>query len=221
MPIAFLSLVLASCFMYVEYKKKFVVAVVLKGVASFCFVLFGILSGFLGSDSLFVNRIIIGLVLGGIADVLLNLRFVFEKNEKKIFLVGILFFLSGHILYLAALIPRCDALWLCLVIGIVLTGLVLAWMFSKITVGRAFKIFGILYIGAIMLMNSVAFGVLIAFPSIHSVLFVIGALLFLVSDVVLILNTFGPVQQQKLRVTNLSLYYIGQLLIGLSLQFLR
>ena len=85
----------------------------------------------------------------------------------------------------------------------------------------AFKIFGILYIGAIMLMNSVAAGILFSAPSSHSVVFFIGALLFLISDIVLILNTFGPKQQQKLRVTNLSLYYIGQLLIGLSLQFLR
>jgi uncharacterized membrane protein YhhN len=70
-------------------------------------------------------------------------------------------------------------------------------------------------------MNSVAAGILFSAPSKQSVVFFIGALLFLISDIVLILNTFGPKQQQKLRVTNLSLYYVGQLLIGLSLQFLR
>lgn len=220
MLIAILSLVLAACFMYEEYKKNYVLAVVLKGFASFCFILFGILSGSLGGDSLFVNRIITGLVLGGVADILLNLRFVFEKKGKLIFLVGILFFLSGHILYLAALIPQSSSLLLYLVIGIVLTALILVWMFSLITVTKAFKIFGILYIGAIMLMNSVAFGILIASPSTQSALFAMGAVFFLVSDIVLILNTFGPKQQQKLRITNLSLYYMGQLLIGLSLQFL-
>ncbi len=221
MPIAFLSLVLASGFMYVEYKKKFAAAVALKGAASFCFVAFGVLSGSLASDTLFVNRIVIGLVLGGVADILLNLRFVFETYGKKIFLVGILCFLSGHLLYLAALIPNCTSLLLCIAIGVALTVLVLIWLFSKITVSLTFKIFGVFYIGAIMLMNSIAVGVLTASPSTHSIVFVIGAIFFLVSDIVLILNTFGPKQRQSLRVTNLSLYYIGQLMIGLSLQFVR
>ena len=221
LSIALLSLVLASCFMYVEYKKQYGKAVLLKALASLSFILFGILSSAQCSDPVFARRIIIGLILGGIADILLNLRFVFPNRGKKIFLVGILVFLSGHVLYLAALIPTSTSLILWLGIGVVLTILVLIWIFSKITVAMAFKIFGILYIGAIMLMNSVAAGILFSAPSSHSVVFFIGALLFLISDIVLILNTFGPKQQQKLRVTNLSLYYIGQLLIGLSLQFLR
>jgi uncharacterized membrane protein YhhN len=221
LSIVLLSLVLASCFMYYEYKKLYKTAVLLKALASLSFILFGLLSATQCNDPVFARRIIIGLILGGIADVLLNLRFVFPNRGKKIFLVGILVFLSGHLLYLAALIPYSTSLVLWLGIGTVLTVLVLLWIFSKITVAMAFKIFGILYIGAIMLMNSVAAGILINTHSTHSVVFFIGALLFLISDIVLILNTFGPKQKQKLRVTNLSLYYVGQLLIGLSLQLLR
>ena len=48
----------------------------------------------------------------------------------------------------------------------------------------------------------------------------VGALLFLVSDVVLILNTFGAESRRSLRITNIALYYVGQLLIALSLRFL-
>lgn len=129
LPIGLLSLPPASCFMYVEHKEKFTTAVLLKGFASFCFILLGIFSRSLASDdTLFANRIIIGLIPGGIAA-----------------------------------------------------------------------------------------GVLLASPSSCSVLFFIGALSFLISD----LNTSGPRHQQKLRIVNLSLYYIGQLLIALSLQFLR
>lgn len=221
LPVALLSLVLAACFMYFEYKKKYGNAVMLKALASFTFIVFGVISSAFSGDPLFARRIIIGLIFGGIADVLLNLRFVFPKFGQKIFLVGILVFLSGHILYLAALLPYSTSLLLWLGIGVVLTVLVLIWIFSKITVAMAFKIFGIVYIGAIMLMNSVAFGILISAPSKHSMIFFTGALLFLISDIVLILNTFGPKQQQRLRVMNLSLYYVGQLLIGLSLQFLQ
>ena len=35
----------------------------------------------------------------------------------------------------------------------------------------------------------------------------------------LILNTFGSETKQSLRVTNVMLYYVGQLLIALSLLF--
>ncbi len=94
------------------------------------------------------------------------------------------------------------------------------WIFRQITAKPAFKIFGVFYIGAIMLLNCVAVGNLIAAPSAFTGLFAAGALLFLVSDVVLILNTFGSETRQSLRYTNIGLYYVGQLLIALSLRFL-
>lgn len=68
LPIGLLSLPPASCFMYVEHKEKLTTAVLLKGFASFCFILLGIFSRSLASDdTLFANRIIIGLIPGGIA----------------------------------------------------------------------------------------------------------------------------------------------------------
>ena len=48
-------------------------------------------------------------------------------------------------------------------------------------------------------------------------MFLVGTLLFFVSDVILILNTFGGNPQFRNRVINLTLYYAGQVLIALSL----
>ena len=45
-----------------------------------------------------------------------------------------------------------------------------------------------------------------------------STLLFLASDIIHILNTFGGNPQFKRRVLNLTLYYFGQILIALSLQ---
>ena len=202
-----------------EHKENYVPAVILKGFASLCFVVVGFICASNCGDARFAGLVKIGLVLGLIADILLNLRFVFKKNGQKIFLVGILVFLSGHILYLCALIPKCSSLVLCLIAGIVLTALILIWIFSKITAKPAFKIFGVFYIGAIVIMNCVAVGVLIANPCSASAVFLAGAVSFLISDVVLILNTFGSETKFKLRITNLTLYYIGQLLIALSLMY--
>lgn len=216
--LAVLSLIIAAVFIYLEHEKKYVPAVVCKGLASLCFVILGILGWKLAGGSHFGRLVVIGLVLGCIADVLLNLRFVFEKIGQPVFLVGILVFLAGHVMYIIALAPRCAPLWICIALGVVLTFFILKWIFSKITAKPAFKIFGVFYIGAIVIMNCLAIGTLITEPSAAAWMFVFGALLFLVSDVVLILNTFGSESKFSLRITNLSLYYIGQILIALSLQ---
>ena len=210
-------LLIMSIFIYFEKKEKYVLAVVLKGLASLMFVLLGMVCSIQVFDYQFINRVQIGLILGLIADVLLNLRFVFKKFGKIVFLIGILVFLSGHILYLCALVPMCNNIVLPIVVGIVLTAIILKWIFSRIEAQKAFKIFGVFYIGAIVIMNAMAVSNLISDPIKPNIIFLIGAISFLISDIVLILNTFGKESKFSLRITNLSLYYVGQLLIALSL----
>ncbi|MBQ7473445.1 MAG: lysoplasmalogenase [Oscillospiraceae bacterium] len=211
-----LTLAFAALFLYQEEKKKFIPAVLLKGLASLCFVILGVLC----SPGTHPARLIVaGLILGCIADVLLNLRWVVKEKGRLVFLVGILVFLGGHVLYLAAVAPRAANLPLCAGLGVCLTAALMVWIFKRISAQKAFKIFGVVYIGAIVLLNCVAFGNLIEAPSAFTGLFAAGALLFLISDVVLILNTFGAESRQSLRVTNISLYYLGQILIALSLKF--
>ena len=213
-----LCLCLAAVFLLQESKKRYVPAVVLKGLASACFVILGFL---LSGGSPAAKLITAGLLLGCIADVLLNLRMVFPKKGQLIFLVGIVVFLSGHILYLIAILKGAAHWWICVIIGVVLTALLMKWIFDRITAKKAFKIFGIVYIGAIMLLNCLAIGNLIVSPSAFTAVFAAGTVLFLLSDIVLILNTFGKETRQGLRVMNISLYYLGQLLIALSLLYLR
>ena len=212
-----LCLVLAGVFLDAERKKKYDSAVILKGAASLCFVVLGFL---LAGSSREAGLICAGLVLGCVADVLLNLRYVFPAKGQLIFLVGILVFLSGHVLYLVAVMGMAVSPWICVAAGVVLTALLMVWIFRQITAKMAFKLFGVVYIGAIVLLNCVAFANLVTSPSAFTAVFFAGSLLFLVSDIVLILNTFGKETKQSLRVTNVSLYYVGQLLIALSLKFL-
>ena len=213
-----LCLCLAALFMWTEKKENYMGAVILKGLASLCFVLVGVMAG---NGGQLAKLIVTGLLLGCVADVLLNLRWVFPKKGQLIFLVGILVFLGGHVVYLAAVLPMADNWAVCVVVGVVLTALLMKWIFSKITAKKAFKIFGVFYLGAIMLLNCVAVSNLVSAPSAFTGLFAVGALLFLISDIVLILNTFGQKSKFSLRVTNLSLYYIGQLLIAWSMLFVK
>ena len=213
-----LCLCLAAVFLWQESKRNYVPAVILKGLASACFVILGFL---LSDGSRVAGLITTGLLLGCVADVLLNLRMVFPKKGQLIFLVGILVFLSGHIFYLVAILQGAAYWLICVIAGVILTALLMVWIFRQITAKKAFKIFGVVYIGAVVLLNCVAVGNLIASPSAFTAVFAAGSLLFLISDIVLILNTFGKETRQSLRVTNITLYYVGQLLIALSLQFLK
>lgn len=215
-----LGMAIQAAFIAVEHKEKYVGAVCLKGSASLVFIMIGIIAYAAAGDKSFAKPVLIGLILGGVGDVFLNLRFVFEKAGQKIFLVGIAAFLAGHILYLAALIPQSENLLVCIVVGVIVAAAILAYIFKTMEVKLAFKIFGIFYIGAVVLMTAVAIGNLVAAPSTARWLYAIGAVLFTVSDVVLIFNTFGSETKFSLRITNLSLYYLGQLLIANSLFFI-
>lgn len=210
--------VLAGIFLNKESKEQYVPAVILKGLASLCFVTIGVICS-PGTHT--AKLIVAGLIIGCVADVLLNLRMVFEEKGQPLFLVGILVFLAGHIMYLAAVLPLNQNKLICIIIGIILTALLMVWIFKRVTAKPAFKIFGVVYIGAIMMLNCVAIGNLIAEQSAFNGVFAAGAVLFLISDIVLILNTFGDEFKQSLRNTNISLYYAGQILIALSLQLLK
>lgn len=219
-----IGIILQALFITVEHQKKFVGAVILKGLASLIFVFLGFFFySFHLEDNCtnpFPKYVFLGLIFGAVGDILLNLRFVFEKIGQKIFLAGIAAFLTGHILYLVALIPASQSLLISIACGVVVAAILLTIIFKSFELKPAFKIFGILYIGAVVLMTSMAIGNCITsgFEK-DMILYAIGAVLFTVSDVVLIFNTFGPTSKFSLRITNLSLYYIGQLLIATSLAF--
>lgn len=214
-----LCLLIAAVFIFVEKIERYLVADVIKGVASAFFVLLGILGAMKSNDASFARMIVCGLVLGAIADVLLNLRYVYDGTKGQIaFLAGVLVFLLGHVAYTVACVPHCKVLLAAIVFGVILSALLLYWIFSRIEAELSLKVFGVFYIGAIVILNCVALVVLLGSFNGHWLMFFGGTLLFLVSDVVLILNTFGPKSTFTMRVVNLALYYVGQLMIALSLQ---
>lgn len=218
--LALLCLIVMAMFIYYEHKEKYVVAVVLKGLASLCFVVLGILCSIQAINMEFAKMVKYGLILGLIADILLNLRFVFKSKGKLVFLVGILVFLAGHVMYLCALVPGYNYALVAVIVGVIASALILKWIFSQIEAEKAFKIFGIFYIGVIVIMNAFAIRNFILDSQMSNLIFLFGAVSFLFSDIVLILNTFGKETKFSLRITNLTLYYVGQLLIAYSLSLL-
>lgn len=218
MFLAYIGLLIQIAFIYVEQRKQYVPAVALKGLASLFFVLLGVFGLSIATLPTFAKVVVAGLIFGLIGDVCLNLRFVLEKAGQKIFLGGILAFLIGHILYLVALIPLCEKVWVWLVVGVFIAAALLYWILSSVEAEKAFKIFGVVYIGAVVLMTCVAVGVFRTRQTAGSLLYMAGAVLFTVSDIILIFNTFTKDGKAWMRPANLLLYYLGQLFIAMSIQ---
>lgn len=212
-----LCLILMAAFIVAEYREKWVAGVALKGAASLCFVILGILGSRGAADARFAGFVVAGLAVGAVADVLLNLRYVYKKWDKLIFAAGTLVFLVGHVLYSVAVWPRAAIPWLFVIIGVVATLFIMRWIFSKIDAPGALKAIGVFYVGIVVVLNFLALSALFNNLGAQSLVFLLGTALFLLSDIILILNTFGGNPQFKRRMLNLTLYYIGQILIAQSL----
>ena len=212
--------VLQALFIKSEHEEKYLLADILKGTASLMFVLIGY-TAFQTVNNPFNRQLFFGLLFGMIGDILLNLRYVFPKHGQKIFLAGIVAFLIGHVLYLLALIPQARHVWIwyCIAAGALAAAGLLAYTFKTMEVKKAFKIFGVFYLGAVFIMTAIALGIAFFTPGRRAIIYAIGAVLFTASDVVLIFNTFSGVTKFSLRIANLTLYYIGQILIACSLFF--
>ena len=170
-------------------------------------------------DHVLAQRVLAGSCLGASADVILNLRKIFIKRRQYFFLAGTFVFLAGHVMYIMALIPKCSCVPVCFAAAFCLAALLIWQIYQMITADTLFRVIGVLYIGTIMLMVCLACGILFTDPSAFSGFFASGAMLFLASDIILILNAFGSESTESGHIINITLYYIGQLLIAGSLQF--
>ena len=204
-------------FLYCGSREKYVSAVVFKGLASVCFVVAGLLFS-TGTNT--ADSIVAGLITGCIADIVIELKTVFAQKAKVPFLLGCFLFLAGHIMYLAAVLPMASHRLLCAAAAIIVTAPLMVWIFRHITAKSALKIVGIVYIGTVMFLNCTAISNLIKSPSAFACIFTAGTLLFMASDILLVLNTFGTEHSQKIKNTYIGLYYTGQIFIALSLQYL-
>ena len=214
-----LGMLLQAVFIYSEYKRNMFAAVFLKGAASLIFVVIGFI-GYKAVGQTEISRLVLfGLILGAAGDILLNIRYLTAGLKTFFFVTGTIAFFAGHIMYLAALIMTSDCFAVSAAVAAGIT--VILWIIveRKTIVALPLKILGGLYIAAVVFMACVAVGNAVSVCSTGRILFAAGAVLFLISDMILILNTFGKNPKMFWSGICLSLYYPGQLLIALAVGF--
>ena len=210
-------MLLQAAFMEAERREKFLPALLLKSFASAGFVIIGIISFNSSSHGTYAHPVLAGLILGAAGDILLNLQYFAGKFSRAVFLAGVVSFFAGHVMYLLAIFPLRENHAAAIIAGAIAAALILTILFIIFKPEPVYKVFGIFYIGTVSIMCAVAIQNMIAMGSRQSVIFALGAMLFLISDVVLIFNIFGNMVSHLRRVINLSCYYIAQLLIAITI----
>ncbi len=212
-----------TVFILLEHSKKILSALLFKALASLLFVLAGVFAFSLATRLSFARLVLVGLMLGAIGDVCLNLRFLITDGAKRAFMLGIASFLLGHVAYVLALVSCAPAaLIYSLPAAAVVSFFLIRFVLTRIEVEGSIKTFGIVYLCVVFLMACVALAMFLLEPqNTGRAIFALGGVLFAASDVLLVLGQFGRRTYRGFRALNLSLYYIGQVCICLTIALMR
>lgn len=158
--------------------------------------------------------IVAALVLGLIGDAFL----VYDKNPK-FFMLGLVTFLLGQILYGTTFLSVNGFMWYDIIIYIVMLTLVFViYPKTNIDLGEMKKPV-LLYYMIILYMFTMAVSSIYkdGFNTITTIFVAVGATLFLTSDVILTFHLFDKNAHKSLKAWVLVTYYIAQSLLALSI----
>ncbi|HOP56846.1 MAG TPA: lysoplasmalogenase family protein [Bacillota bacterium] len=231
------AVVVAGLYIYSEYHNNPLIALFSKTLASFCFIfLFAVViyekmvwvesPHYLGADFIVFQPAAIlftlALIAGLIGDILLALRPLRPREENEsIILSGTIAFASGHVFYYFALLHLSDwSVYPFVFTAIMTTAIffvaikVLKFNFGKVlfpTIAYSFMIF-------LMIGQSFANAVQNNFNT-FSVIIMIGAILFGISDLILSEIYFKKDHPKSFVALNLMTYYSAQILLALAFLF--
>jgi len=212
--------IMAIAFMIIRLKSKPVCGMLAKTAASVAFVLMGFI-GIYENCGGFSEVLLLGLVLGLVGDIVLEMKLVDTERSDYYFLGGTTAFGLGHIAYLVAL---------CLYASAIDTGfqsealisIVIAVAASAVIIGSArfmnihFGKFIIpVAIYTLLLTYMTAFSILLFLSNADLVLLAVGMLAFLLSDMSLSTMYFGDKPDSKgMFIVCHVLYYGAQICIA-------
>jgi len=218
------AIIMAVIYITVELTQKPLISLYVKALASLSFIILGTyrLLNDVNNIPEFIGWILLGLASGMIGDIVLALRPLRPKEEDKLIIVfGIISFSMGHLFYLTALLMMSTFSWISLVVGLIAFTLVIVMSDIMKFDMKAARIPSYVYAFLIFFMvgQSVMAGSQLNFQT-SSVLFLLGAILFGVSDLILA-PIYYTDKTSKLMITlNLLAYYGAQILIASSIAFM-
>ena len=220
----FLGAIALTLFLIVRDRNGSVQALLFKTLTSFLFISVAFAS-FMVNPNLGVATltmlIMMGLICGLIGDIILDLKIMYKDSSSLYQHGGMVAFLVGHLFYLAALIIYFGFNWLPLVIAVVLAviiGLVskfiLKFNFAEHTIDTYAYSFFLSY-----MMTQACYAAITQGFTTCTVLLAVGAILFLLSDLVLVMTYYDNKDSRPFIAVNHILYYAAQYTIALSILY--
>jgi len=220
-----------AVFLWLRVSRRYVEATIFKTFASILFVATGSFAWYAGGAGFWGTFILLGLVFGLTGDVFLDLKIAYSADSPKWLSAGMAAFAIGHVLYLTGAFIEAGSLltkplyWLAIPVllaagftaGVWVVAPKLQLQYGKFLIPSltyAFLLsFFVLITGKLFIQTQYSWR--------WGLLF-IGAFLFLVSDLILSLQYFGPKQHEHKRmwiISNHATYYLAQFSIAISMVF--
>ncbi len=198
----------------------------LKMVSSLCYLLTMVFACITQPHmSFFPSFLIMGGVLGLCGDTALDLKYIYPQDSNSYLKAGFVFFLVGHVFYSAAIVWQMKFKWwwvlICAVIAVCASIInLLSAKISKLDFGK-YKSVVFIYSCFLFLTAATSICAVIQFKSASMILFAVGSVLFLLSDLVLSFTYFGKGWDKPVHIfVNHALYYAAQYLIAASIIFI-
>ncbi|MFA7247849.1 MAG: lysoplasmalogenase family protein [Dehalococcoidia bacterium] len=222
--IVFLGAVALTLFLVNRDRNGSVKALLYKTLASFLFIVTAFASFMVNPcpcAAVFAALIMMGLVCGLIGDILLDLKIMYKESSSLYQHGGMAAFFAGHLFYLAALIAYFGFSWIPLVIAVILAAVIICvskfvfkFNFAEHTVDTYAYSFVLAYMMTQACYAAVNQGYIAC-----TVLLAVGAILFLLSDLVLSMTYYDNKDSRPYIAVNHILYYAAQFSIALSVLY--
>lgn len=204
-----------------DEKKHDSLSLVYKTLASFSFVLLGLLLSFKAINKVPAYLIVVSLVFDLLGDFILILRNVYPNKHDLIYIIGTCCFFIAHIFLLVMLISINP--------NIILKSIILASLFfiifylvvfNKLEMSKSFKVIGSFYLYFILYILSYSIFSYADYSYKFELAFLFGYFLFCVSDLILMVHKFKKGASSSLQPLYRLSYFISQILIALSISLL-
>ena len=209
--------------------------IIFKTIASLFFVALGILCFCLNKNGPFLFKLftVLGLFFGMLGDVFLGFKYITSGTAKKVWiLIGMFAFALGHVFYIVGVLTgfyiQAKENILFIIFPFVLPILfIVAYMFIAkkvgINFGKGMLPFGIFYLYCLssMVFSALFMNILHGFQIPTLIMFLVGAVFFASSDMMLTGAYFKEGKRSKAYMATYSVfYYIAQFVIAFSIFFL-
>ena len=222
-----LSLLIISCILYVYFYERITKKqiFIFKVSTSFFLLMFGLYIFYkekiYESYNLFI---ILGLFLGFIGDIFLGLRNLFIKYKHLFFVIGIGFFMAGHVAYINAMFMLFKSSVVLLVVLVIMLLLFAIIFTSKtnvkfgktILICHTYSLLSSIFL-SVSLLNAIRLNTLIGF------IILFGVINFVLSDFLLSYLYFANLGKTKRKIfkkINIVTYYIAQAILAISIMLI-